>query len=36
MLAAMDLAIYNKISGAYFTLVRRLVWTKFGLYLLLL
>ena len=36
MLAAGDLAAYNKISTAYFTLVRLLVWTKFFLYFLLL
>ena len=36
MLVAGDLAVHNKISAAYFTLVRLLVWTRFGLYLLLL
>ena len=35
VLTAGDLAAYNKIFAACFTLVRLLVWTRFGLYFLL-
>ena len=36
VLSATDIAVYNKVSAAYFTLVRLLVQMRFGLYFLLL